>query len=125
MAFTIASAKGLDRADPDRQPRTHPKGPSTRESLDAPNLSEPLFEWGTLDPAVVARAKTAPLWFLLHERTPRGLYLELSRLSDMNKSDIITDWSDYIPIPFLDVEGDMSVFGDDDGQDFDVPVQPR
>jgi len=45
----------------------------------------------------------------------------------MNQSDIITDWSDYIQIPFLDVEGDMSVFRNDDNDDddFSVSVEPR
>jgi len=126
LSVTVASATGLSRADPQRQPRTHPKGPSTRSSLDdAPRLDMLFDTWGTMDKTILEMAELAPLWFLLHERTPRGLYLELSRPSEMNQSDVITDWSDYIQIPFLDVTGDMSVFGDDGDDDFDVPVRPR
>lgn len=132
LSFTVAS--GVDVANPDRRkkPRTR-KGTATRNSLGAP----PGGEWALFtDPDAeraaerVQIAKSAPLWFLLHERTARrGLKLEFSRAAGMTGTTgrgVVDDWADRIFIPFLDADGDLSVFDDPNDSDgnIDVPVEP-
>ncbi|MFZ2173326.1 MAG: hypothetical protein WAW17_04700 [Rhodococcus sp. (in: high G+C Gram-positive bacteria)] len=74
-------------------------------------------------------AKGAPLWLLLHERTDRGLKLEFSSPAGMTGTTgdgVVNDWDDRISIPFLDLDGDLSVFDDpnDDEGGIDVQVEP-
>lgn len=73
----------------------------------------------------MAPAEEAPLWMLVHERTARGLNLELSRPAEMSASGIVTDWDDRIIIGVLDLEGDLSVFDQPDDGGIDVAVEPR
>jgi len=127
ISFTIASGKGV--ADPDRRriPRTRRKGKATRESLAGPRVQIPaLFEVPEIEQEeeLVAIAEAAPLWLLVHERTDRGLNLELSRPAEMTASGIVTDWEDRILIGFLDLDGDLSVFDDPDEDGIDVAVEP-
>lgn len=131
LSFTVASA--VDVANPDRRkrPRTL-KGPATRDSLGAPSVDE----WALFTDPEAERAaeraqiaESAPLWFLLHERTDRGLKLEFSRPVGMTGTTgrgVVHDWDDRIFIPFLDLDGDLSVFDDpNDGEGgIDVQVEP-
>lgn len=127
MAFTIAS--GVDVANPDRrkQPYTRRKGDATRSSLDqSANKTASLFEVPDIvqEKKLVAATEAAPLWLLIHERTERGMNLELSRPAVMTESGRITDWSDRILIKFLDLDGDLTVFDQSDDGDIDVNVEP-
>lgn len=131
ICFTIASATGVGQlARPQVQPHTYRKGKSTRKSLarvDDGTIS--LFENDDFvdDADLVEAARGADLWFLLHERTDRGLHLEFSRPAEMSTSGIVNGWADRIPLPFLELDGDLSVFDqpDDGDGDVDVPVEPR
>ncbi|GHE83426.1 hypothetical protein GCM10017786_13170 [Amycolatopsis deserti] len=129
LSFTVASATNV--ADPDRrrQPRTRRKGKATRDSLTADRTgTSSLFEGleTNQDQELLAAAEATPLWLLLHERTDRGLRLELSRPSDMTEGGIVTKWEDRILIAFLDLDGDLSIFDNpNDSGDIDVRVEPR
>lgn len=100
MAFTIAS--GIHVANPDRriQPTTRRKGEATRESLDRPiERTSSLFEMPEVGrKGQLAATEAAPLWLLLHERTERGMNLELSRPAAMAESGRITEWSDRLSL---------------------------
>lgn len=128
VAFTLAA--GTNVANPDRRksPRTRKKGKATRNSLAAPQVEVlPLFGEPEVeqDAVLVAAATQAPLWLLLHERTARGLNLELSRPADMTEAGAVVAWDERILIGFLDLDGDLSIFDNPDDGDFDVPVAPR
>lgn len=131
LSFTVASA--VDVANPDRRkkPRTL-KGPATRDALGTHSVDEwALFMNPEAERAAERAqiAKSAPLWFLLHERTDRGLKLEFSRPAGMTGTTgrgVVRDWDDRIFVPFLDVDGDLSAFDDptDGDGDIDVPIEP-
>ena len=128
VCITLAAAVNVANPDRRRQPRTGAKGKATRESLAAPvQQDSALFDLSEVTQAkeLVAAAEAAPLWFLLNERTDRGLNLELSRPADMTPSGSVTDWDDRIFIQFLDLDGDFSAFDlpDNDGG-IDVAVVP-
>ncbi|NHA70071.1 hypothetical protein [Phycicoccus flavus] len=132
ISFTIASATGVGQlTGPYLQPHTNRKGKSTRQSLhhvDDGTIS--LFEDDedfVIESVLVEAALGADLWFLLHERTDRGLHLEFSRPAEMSSSGIVNGWAERIPLPFLELDGDLSVFDqpDDGDGDVDVPVEPR
>jgi hypothetical protein len=123
MSFTVSAAKGLSSVSK-RAPTTNAKGKSTRLSLCPKDIDEEaLFELDedTNSPFVPS---DAPFFFLLHEYTTAGLYLEFSRPSLMEESGIITEWGERIPIPFLSATGDLSPFDEEPDDDFDVPVEP-
>lgn len=128
IAFTLAS--GTNVANPDRRkaPRTRKKGKATRNSLAVPQV-EALFLFDEpqmdQDAALVAAAAQAPLWFLVHERTDRGLNLEFSRPAQMTEAGAVVAWAERILISFLDLDGDLSVFDRPDDGAFDVPIAPR
>ncbi|PWK90332.1 hypothetical protein C8D88_101348 [Lentzea atacamensis] len=130
-SFTIASGSNVANPDRRQQPRTRRKGQATRDSLAGPRaeLMEALFEVPATpqDPNLVAAAEAAPLWLLVHERTERGLNLELSRPAKMTSSGVVTEWDDRIIIGFLDLDGDLSIFDDpDDGTGpYNVTVEPH
>lgn len=128
IAFTLAS--GTNVANPDRRksPRTRKKGKATRNSLATPQVEAfPLFDEPDVeqDSALVAAAAQAPLWFLVYERTDRGLNLEFSRPAEMTESGEVMAWQERILIGFLDLDGDLSIFDNPNNGDFDVPVEPR
>lgn len=128
IAFTLAS--GVNVANPDRRksPRTRKKGKATRSSLAAPQVEVlPLFDEpeAEQDAVLVAAAAQAPLWFLVHERTDRGLNLEFSRPAEMTDAGAVVAWAERILIGFLDLDGDLSIFVNPDDGEFDVPVSPR
>jgi hypothetical protein len=128
MAFTIAS--GVNVANPDHRlkPRTRRKGKATRDSLAGPRAEvATLFDGPDVEQekALVAACEAAPLWLLVHERTERGLHLELSRPAEMTASGVVTDWDHRVMIGFLDLDGDLSIFDSTDIGGFDVPVEPR
>ncbi len=132
ISFTIASATGVGQlAGLHVQPHTNRKGKSTRKSLahvDDGTIS--LFEDDenfVTESELVEAALGANLWFLLHERTDRGLHLEFSRPGEMSNSGIVNGWAERIPLPFLELDGDLSVFDQPDDGDghVDVPVEPR
>lgn len=128
ISFTIAS--GVDVASPDhrRKPRTRRKGKATRDSMEGPQANVATLldvpEEVVQEKELVAAAKKAPLWLLVHERTERGLNLELSRPAGMTDSGIVTDWDDRIIIGFLDLDGDLSVFDHPDDGGIHVAVEP-
>ncbi|WP_053386378.1 hypothetical protein [Leucobacter japonicus] len=128
IAFTLASGNNVANPDRRKSPRTRKKGKATRNSLAAPQLDVlPLFDEPEVeqDAALIAAAAQAPLWFLVHERTDRGLNLEFSRPSKMTDAGAIVAWDERILIGFLDLDGDLSIFDSPDDGDFDVPVAPR
>jgi len=132
VAFTISSGINVGNSGLRVAPRTRRKGPATRNAL-APKQSDPmLFEDENFvdDSELVARAVGAPLYFLLCERSSRGdgLHIELARPSGMTDGGSVNEWAERIGVPFLPLEGDLSVFDQpDDGpaDEFDVPVEPR
>ena len=129
VAFTISSGINVGQWNM-RMPRTRRKGKATRLAL-APQEHHPSLlddlEYESME-ELVAAAQNAPLYFLLVERTVQGngLHLEFSRPSEMTDGGSVNNWADRIPVGFLDLEGDLSVFDNpDDGDEFDVPVEPR
>jgi hypothetical protein len=133
VAFAISSGVNVGRANL-RKPRTNRKGKATRAALAAlpvhPSLFHGLDEAHEVEEAARVQrvALTAPLYFLLCERVfpGSGLVIEFSRPARMTRGGQVNDWSDRIPVAFLDLEGDHSVFDNPDGGDeFDVPVEPR
>jgi hypothetical protein len=115
-----------------RMPRTRRKGKATRKALAQLIKHPSLFDSDEKieqESALVEAAKKAPLWFLLCERTERGpgLHLEFARPASMTPGGSVNLWADHIPVPFLDLGSDMSVFNqpDDGDGDFDVAVEPR
>lgn len=132
ISFTVAAATGVSRGvGLQVQPHTNRKGKSTRKSLARlDNGTMSLFEGEedfVSDSALVSAALEADLWLLLHERTDRGLHLEFSRPAEMSKSGMVNGWAERIPLPFLELEGDLSDFNPPDDGDGDVvvPVEPR
>ncbi len=127
ISFTIASGTNVASPDHRRMPRTRRKGKATRESLAGPRAEMVgLFDVPEIVQAreLVAAAAAAPLWLLVHERTDRGLNLELSRPAEMTASGIVTDWDDRVIIGFLDLDGDLSMFDDPGDDGIDVAVEP-
>lgn len=125
LAFTLA--KGENVANPDRRirPRTLPKGKATRESLTPPRSgTATLFDTESDVEELEHAAERAPLWLLVHERTKRGLNVELSRPTQMNRSGVVDDWAERIILGFLDLDGDLSVFETRGDVGIDVAVQP-
>ena len=126
IAFTLASGVNVGNPDRRRVPRTR-KGEATRKSLTAPRATVPtLFDAPEPDQKeeLVAAATAAPLYLLVHERTPRGLNVELSRPAQMTQSGVVDEWVDRIPIAFLDLDGDLAIFDESGDEGFDVPVEP-
>jgi len=128
ISFTVAAGTNVASPDHRQTPRTSRKGKATRESLAAPRVQLPtLFAVPEIEQQqeLVAAAEEAPFWMLVHERTTRGLNLELSRPAQMTASGIVTDWNDRIIIEALDLEGDLSVFDQPGDGGIDVAVEPR
>ncbi|MCS6579080.1 hypothetical protein [Curtobacterium poinsettiae] len=128
IAFTLASGTNVAASDHRKSPRTRKKGKATRKSLAAPQVDVlSLFEDPNVEQAadLVSAAAQAPLWFLVHERTERGLNLEFSRPGRMTPAGAVVAWEERILIGFLDLDGDLSIFNNPDDGDFDVPVAPR
>ena len=128
LSFAVSSAINVGRANL-RAPRTRRKGTATRNSL-GPGPSIPtLFETDAEQLAELQRtAEKAPFYFLLFERITvvrPGLLLEFSRPAAMTDGGSVVAWGDRIPVPFLDLEGDLSVFDEPGDQEFDVAVEPR
>ena len=131
MSFTISSGINVGKADVRKPPRTRKKGPATRNSLAVADLAPGLFQH--LEAELAARlakaAKKAPFYFLLCERVTyggNGLILEFSQPAGMTSGGSVNEWKDRIAVPFLALEGDLSVFDNpDDGDAIDVPVEPR
>lgn len=129
-SFTISSGINVGKSNM-RTPRTRKKGPATRNSLAVPSPSPGLFE--DLDAELAARfaeaARKAPFYFLLWERVSlasSGLLLEFSEPAGMTDGGSVNAWGDRIDVPFLALEGDLSVFGDlGDGDEYEVAVDPR
>lgn len=126
VSFTISSGINVGKANA-RVPRTRKKGKATRSSLAAPELPAGLFD----DPQakIAQAAKGAPFYFLLCERVTdggSGLILEFAQPAIMTSGGSVNDWKDRITVPFLALEGDLSVFDQpDDDNGIDVPIEPR
>lgn len=128
LSFTVASAVHVADPDPRRAPHTRRKGKATRDSLaPSPTISDSLFDVDELTqtPEDLAKAEAAPLWFMLHERTDRGLRLEFARPENMTEGGVVTRWKDSIIVAFLDLDGDLSAFDAPDDDSYDVLVEPR
>lgn len=131
LSFTVASADNVANPDRRKKPRAY-KGPSTRGALAVPPVDTlALFAVPEAEHAAERAqvAKRVPLWFLLHERTDRGLKLEFSCPAGMTGTTgggVVYDWDDRIFIPFMDLDGDLAVFDDpNDGEGgIDVQVEP-
>lgn len=125
IALTVASATGV--ADPNHRvhPRTRPKGTATIASLDSTSTGAVPLDLDEFREIEAPEAPGAPLWFLLYERTDRGLNLSIARPAGSDKAGCIVSWSDEIPIASLDNDGDLSIFDAPDDGDFDVTVSPR
>lgn len=125
VALTVASASGV--ADPNHRvrPRTRPKGTATIASLDRTSTGAVPLDLEEFREDEVSETSDAPLWFLLYERTERGLNLSLARPAGRDKAGCIVSWSDEIPIASLDNDGDLSIFDESDDGEFDVTVTPR
>ncbi len=132
MAIVVASADhvGSIGGDPKHGPITRPKGPAT---LGAITASFPISTDGMLNipelppakPQFQELARTAPLWMLLHELTLTGLLLELSQPAGYRSDGRVDKWGPRIVLPALNVPSDTTMFSDDEGDGFDIPVQPR
>lgn len=132
MAIVVASADrvGSMGGDPKRGPITRPKGPATHGAITAsfPVSTDGMLEIPELPPATPQfqeLARKAPLWMLLHELTLTGLLLELSQPAGYRPDGRVDKWGPRIVLPPLKTSADNSVFSDEDGNGFDVPVQPR
>jgi hypothetical protein len=130
VSFTISSGINVGKTNM-RTPRTRKKGPATRKSLAAPEFSPGLFEDVDAEVAaqLAATAQKAPFYFLLCERATvggNGLILEFSQPAGMTDGGSVNKWTDRISVPFLDLEGDFSVFEEpDEGNEIVVPVEAR
>lgn len=128
LAFTLSS--GINVANPDRRrsPRTRNKGIATRKSITAPQMQVlPIFDEMQAEQNIelISAASQAPLWFLLYERTDRGLNLEFSRPATIAATGAVVAWEQRILVGFLELDGDLSIFDGPGDEDFDVPVTPR
>ena len=119
IAIVVSSATNLSSELPRLAPVTRPKGPATRNSLDGRRMPEPLF--GDIDDS----PNEAPLWFLLHERTPTGAYVELSRPLRTSVRGAVNEWSERIRLGFMDLIGDLSIFEVPESNDFEFTVEPK
>lgn len=127
LSFTITSGTNVANSDHRQLPRTRRKGKATRASLAGPRVQVPtLFDVPVVyqEEDLSAAAENAPLWLLVHERTERGLRLEFSRPADMTASGIVKDWDGRIILPFLELDGDLSVFANPDDGGIEVAVEP-
>lgn len=127
IAFTVAAGRNVGNGDVRIKPRTGRKGKATRQALQVSQAQVPMLfgaEEAYLEAELDASARTAPLWLLVHERTSSGLNLELSRPSAMTPGGIVNDWAEQIPIKFLDLDGDLSIFHVPDDGDINVSVEP-
>lgn len=128
MGLVIASATGVGSAsNPRLVPITRKKGPATLNSIsrgaEPTDTTFEMFEQDTEDVKVLAEA---PLWMGLHELTPHGLNLELSRPTGFRKNGRVDVWAERIPIASIRLDGDFSVFNNDgDDDEFNVSVDPR
>ncbi len=129
MSFAISSGINVGKTNV-RTPRTRRKGKATRDSLITPIIPLTLFG----NPESEKRAElthaavNAPFYFLLFERIAvgkSGLLLEFSRPAIMTDGGSVIDWADRIMVPFLDLEGDLSIFEGPDDAEIDVAVEPR
>jgi hypothetical protein len=129
VSFTISSGINVGKTQM-RKPRTRKKGPATRNSLATPVFVPGLFEDvdAKLTAQLAAVAEKAPFYFLLWQRATvggNGLILEFSQPAGMTEGGSVNEWGNSIPVPFLDLEGDLSVFDNpDDGNEIDVSVEP-
>lgn len=129
VSFAVSSGINVGKSNV-RTPRTRKKGKATRNSLATPTSTPSLFDdpEGEKLAELVRAAEKAPFYFLLFERITvgkSGLLLEFSQPSAMTDGGSVVDWADRITVPFLDLEGDLSMFDGPDDSGFDVAVEPR
>lgn len=125
VSFAVASGINVGKANP-LMPRTRRKGSATRNSLAASSTTPGLFDDPQSDKIaeLLRSAEKAPFYFLLCERTSKGLHLEFSRPSKMTDGGNVVDWAERIAVPFLDL-GNLSVSDEPGDDEFDVAVEPR
>ncbi|WP_156023234.1 hypothetical protein [Terracoccus sp. 273MFTsu3.1] len=129
VAFAISSGVNVGKSTM-RMPRTKRKGLATRKALATPPRPASLFDFNDAahEGQMSGAASDAPLYFLLCERIHHGngLLLEFSRPAQMTWGGSVTEWADRIAVEHLDLDGDLSVFDNPDGDDaFEVQVEPR
>lgn len=129
VSFAVSSGINVGKSNM-RTPRTRKKGAATRNSLATPTRDPGLFDDPEGDEVaeLMRAAEEAPFYFLLFERVTTGesgLLLEFSQPLRMTDGGSVVDWADRVPVPFLELEGDLSMFDQPSGDEFDVPVEPR
>ncbi len=126
IAVTVSSATRVANPDPRVRPRTGPKGPATGTALDRKFTGLVPLDLEEFEEKEKVGAATAPLWFILCERTDAGLNLSLARPAGSNAGRCVVDWSEEIPIASLKNDDDLSMFEDDgdDSDGFNVEVIP-
>jgi hypothetical protein len=130
VSFAISSGVNVGKANM-RRPRTGRKGPATRKSLATLEVMAGLFDDvdAELAAKLAAAAQQAPFYFLLCERPKiggNGLIMEFSQPAGMTEGGSVNLWADRIPVTYLDLEGDLSVFRRPDaGDEYIVSVEPR
>lgn len=129
VSFAVSSGINVGKSNM-RTPRTRRKGAATRNSLATPTPDPSLFDdpEGDKVTELVRAAETAPFYFLLFERVvadKSGLLLEFSQPSVMTDGGSVVNWAARITVPFLELEGDLSMFDEPGAEEFDVPVEPR
>jgi hypothetical protein len=129
VSFTVSSGINVGQ----KKMRTRKKGPATRRSLALPAFVPSLFP--EIDAELLekraARAKQAPFYLLVVERSSQGgngLLIELAQPAEMSDGNSVTAWGERIRVKYLDLGGDLSAFttpSDAPDDEFDVPVTPR
>jgi len=129
VSFAISSGINVGKSNM-RTPRTRKKGAATRNSLATPTRDPGLFDdpEGDKVAELMRAAEKAPFYFLLFERVTTGksgLLLEFSQPLAMTDGGSVVEWADRVTVPFLELEGDLSMFDEPGDDEFDVPVEPR
>ncbi len=121
-------ATGTTTADFGRDPRTkYPKGEALRRAILHNQPLLPLWDDEPETGQVEGHVERLQTWFLLTRVDRFGLKSELSLPNSTNSSGYVDAWRDRILFPTLEVDIEtLQDFGQfDDGDDIDIPVDPK